>query len=77
MSTTLNRLKQLPLGNDLTGGAARPELNIEWGTAGRGAPGIPTGNAAYWATLRPVQSPRVSRQGWRAVLDVLRNPSDR
>lgn len=77
MSTTLNRLNPPSLANHFTRAEVKSDLSTDWGHADVGGSGIPTGNAAYWATLRSVQSPRVSRQGWKAVLDVLRKPSYR
>lgn len=69
MSTTLNRLKQLSYGNGVSAPGVESGLDARWDRSELERHTVPTGNAAYWAALRPVQSPRVSRQGWRAVLN--------
>ena len=73
MNTTLTQLNITPQSEALS----RAALDGCWACDEEPRPRIPTGNAAYWATLRPVQSTRVSRQGWKTLLDVLRNPDSR
>lgn len=77
MNTALTQLNVTPQSEVMSRPAGGAHLDGLLGCEGRPRSGIPTGNAAYWATLRPVQSTRVSRQGWRTLLDVLRNPDSR
>ncbi len=77
MNTTLTQLDVSSRPAALNQSASGIHLDGGWDCAERSRTGVPTGNAAYWATLRPVQSTRLSRQGWKTLLDVLRNPNSR
>ena len=77
MNTALTQLNRTSESETRSRPTIAAHSDGRWDYERKAQGGVPTGNAAYWAALRPIQSTRVSRQGWRTLLDVLRNSDSR